>query len=144
MVAYLALAGLLLAVCVFIHAVVLTAVYRWAGQSPVLSDSRFWPGTWLLIRVAWWAVVAHLAEICVWAAFYTWQDVFPAFGTAFYFSLVTYTTVGYGDVVAPENWRQFAAVEGLVGILMCGWSTGFFFAIVNRMYQPRRRHADSA
>ena len=30
-----------------------------------------------------------------------------------------------------------SAVEALTGILMCGWSTGFFFAIVNRLYQTQ-------
>lgn len=53
--------------------------------------------------------------------------------TAFYFSGVTYTTVGYGDVVLPEGWQLVGAIEGLAGILMCGLSTGFFFAIVNRL-----------
>jgi hypothetical protein len=32
-----------------------------------------------------------------------------------------------------------AGVEGLTGILMCGWSTGFFFAVVNRMHPTERR-----
>ena len=131
---YLALAAVLLAICVAIHAIVLTAVYRWAVRSPLLQTSRFWPLTWLLIQVAWWTLLAHLVEIVVWAGFYTWQEVFADLDTAFYFSLVTYTTVGYGDVVASEHWRHFAALEGLVGILMCGWSTGFLFAIVNQMY----------
>ena len=52
-----------------------------------------------------------------------------------YFSAVTYTTTGYGDVVLPERWRLSSAVEALTGILMCGWSTGFFFAIVSRINQ---------
>jgi hypothetical protein len=51
-----------------------------------------------------------------------------------YFSAVTYATIGYGDIVPPENWRMLAAMEGLTGILMCTWSGGFFFAIVSRMY----------
>jgi hypothetical protein len=57
--------------------------------------------------------------------------------SAFYFSAVTYTTTGYGDVVLPADWRLLGGVEALTGILMCGWSTGFFFAIVDRIYQPR-------
>jgi len=51
-----------------------------------------------------------------------------------YFSAVTYTTTGYGDLVLDEGWRLLGAVEALTGILMCGWSTGFFFAVVNRVY----------
>ena len=57
----------------------------------------------------------------------------PDLASALYFSAVTYTTTGYGDVVLPEGWRLVGGVEALTGILMCGWSTGFFFAVVSRM-----------
>jgi len=125
----------LLALSVTVHALVLTHVFRRMIDSPALRDHRFWPSTWLLIRVAYWAVLAHLVEIAAWAAFYAWQQIMPDIESSFYFSVVTYTTVGYGDLVPPQNWRLLAGVEGLTGILMCGWSTAFFFAMVNRMYR---------
>jgi hypothetical protein len=52
-----------------------------------------------------------------------------------YFSAVTYTTTGYGDLVLPKEWRLVGGVEALTGILMCGWSTGFFFAAVSRTFE---------
>jgi hypothetical protein len=58
---------------------------------------------------------------------------------ALYFSGVTYTTTGYGDLVLPSEWRLVGAVEALTGILMCGWSTGFFFAVANRMIEEKAR-----
>lgn len=61
----------------------------------------------------------------------------PDFQSALYFSAITYTTTGYGDFVLPPEWRLVGGVEALTGILMCGWSTGFFFAIVNRLYERR-------
>jgi voltage-gated potassium channel Kch len=61
----------------------------------------------------------------------------PNMPAALYFSAVTYTTTGYGDLVLPEEWRLLGAVEALTGILMCGWSTGFFFAIVSRMFDAK-------
>jgi hypothetical protein len=60
----------------------------------------------------------------------------PDLRTSVYFSAVTYTTTGYGDLVLPNEWRLVGAIEALSGILMCGWSTGFFFAIVSRLSQP--------
>jgi len=113
---------------------VLTAVFRWARRAKLGGRHWFWRSTWLLIQVAWWTLLAHLAEIAVWAGLYFWKDLFSSFEISFYFSLVTYSTVGYGDVVAPPHWSNVAAVEGLVGILLCGWSTGSFFAIANRMF----------
>jgi len=57
-------------------------------------------------------------------------------------SAVTNTT-GYGDVLLPEACRLDGGVEALAGILMCGWSTGFFFAIVNRLHEPDSRQTIS-
>lgn len=66
-----------------------------------------------------------------------WADL----PSAFYFSAVTYTTTGYGDRVLPEEWRLVGGVEALTGILMCGWSTGFFFAVVSRMLEQASKQA---
>jgi hypothetical protein len=59
----------------------------------------------------------------------------PDLQSAAYFSAVTYTTTGYGDLLLPRGWQLVGAVEALTGILMCGWSTGFFFAVVSRLLQ---------
>ena len=88
--------------------------------------------TRLLVWVAWWLLLLHLAEISVWALFYWWQKCLPDAESSFYFSGVTYTTLGYGDLVLPHEWRLLGPVEGLTGILMCGLSTGFFFAVVSK------------
>ena len=80
----------------------------------------------------------HLIEITVWALFFLWKQAMPDLSSALYFSAVTYTTTGYGDLVLPAEWRLVGAVEALTGILMCGWSTGFFFAVVERDAAPYR------
>ena len=95
-------------------------------------EGKFLPATWMLVRVAGWAIVLHLLEISLWAGFYVWQRCLPDMDSAFYFSAVTYTTTGYGDIVLPQPWRMVGAVEALTGILMCGWSTAFFFTVVSR------------
>jgi hypothetical protein len=85
-------------------------------------------------------VLLHLVEIASWATMYVHSGAIGDAQTAAYFSAVTYTTVGYGDIVLPIEWRLDAGVEALTGILMCGWSTGFFFAIVNRLYERQTPH----
>jgi hypothetical protein len=130
MISKLLIAWCLLALTVTIHAAGLAAVLRRALS--VRPDPRFWPVTRLLVSVAWWLLLLHLAEISVWALFYWWQQCLPDAESSFYFSGVTYTTVGYGDLVLPKEWRLLGPVEGLTGILMCGLSTGFFFAVVSK------------
>jgi Ion channel len=125
-----------MSLCVAIHGGGLTWAMR-RLQKPPDSGARFWPWTWLFIRVASWIILLHLLEISVWALFYIWKNAVPDVAASFYFSAVTYTTTGYGDVVLPQSWRLVGGVEALTGILMCGWSTGFFFAIVSRMYEAQ-------
>src|SRR3954452_15527242 len=133
----------LMASCVAIHA----AGVSWALQRlrrQRIEAIRLSTSTRLFVFLSVWIVLLHLAEISLWAAFYLWRNAMPDLASALYFSAVTYTTTGYGDVVLVEGWRLLGAVEALTGILMCGWSTGFFFAIVNRLYEAapdaRSRH----
>ena len=123
------------ALTVTIHAAGLSAMLPGVLSAPL--DRRFWRVTWQLLRVAWRLLLLHLAEIAAWALFYWWQKCLPDSESSFYFSGVTYTTVGYGDLVLPKEWRLLGPVEGLTGILMCGLSTGFFFAIVTKLFALR-------
>jgi Ion channel len=97
--------------------------------------------TRLLLRIIWWLVLLHLAEISIWGLFYLWRGCLPDAESAFYFSGVTYTTLGYGDVVLAKPWRLLAPVEGLMGVLMCGLSTGYFFVVGNFIYQRMQKSA---
>ena len=135
MITKLLMAWCLMALCVTIHAIGLTGAFRWFYRSPALAGSRFWPQTWLLIRIAGWLILLHLIEISLWALFYVWREGMLDLNSAFYFSSATYATVGYGDLVLPKELRLMGGVEALTGILMCGWSTAFFFAVVVRMYR---------
>jgi hypothetical protein len=123
--------------CVVVHALGTMKVLRSIHHSPALADPRVWVAPLLLMRIAGWIVLLHLIEISLWALFYTLGQALPNAHAAFYFSAVTYTTTGYGDLTLPEAWRLVGGIEALTGILMCGWSTGFFFAVVNRLAQAR-------
>jgi hypothetical protein len=106
------------------------AVWRRHAQPP----TSFWPMMWLLVSVTWLLVLLHVIEIAVWGSFFLLSGSLPDAESAFYFSGVTYATVGYGDLVLPEPWRMLGPVEGLTGTLMCGLSTGFFFAFLSRVF----------
>ena len=126
------LAWCLMALCVVIHAVGLTLAMRALGRRPALK--RTWASIWLLTTLTGSIMLLHTIEIAVWASFYVSRQALPDLHSSLYFSAVTYTTTGYGDVVLPRGWQLFGAVEALTGILMTGLSTGFFFAVVSRMF----------
>jgi hypothetical protein len=135
MLSHLLVAVALMALCVVIHAAGIAGALRRLRLPRKVQG--FWPSTRLFIVVAVWVVLLHLIEISVWAAAYVWNGAIADMQSALYFSAVTYTTTGYGDIVLAPRWRLDGGIEALTGILMCGWSTGFFFAMVNRFYQDQ-------
>jgi ion channel len=122
----------LVVVTVVIHAAGFSALLRAMLRAHALDTSGFWRITWLVIGLTCWLMLIHLVEISVWGLFYFWQGAMPDAESALYFSGVTYTTLGYGELLLPTPWRMLAPLETLTGILMCGLSTGLFFAVVSR------------
>src|SRR5262245_11664067 len=143
MVVKLTLALCLMAGFVAIHTAGLTRALRWLRRR-VQPAPHLWPGTRLPIWLAAWLILLHLVEIITWGLFYAWTGAMDGVQTALYFSAVTYTTTGYGDLTLPKEWRLVGAVEALTGILMCGLSTGFFFAVLSRLYQAHDQIAHTS
>ncbi len=86
----------------------------------------------LVVRITVLMIVLHTLEILLWAAFFRW-NCFPSWESAFYFSTTTFSTVGYGDLVLSRAWRILGPIEAITGVLMCGLSASFLFAIVTRL-----------
>jgi hypothetical protein len=137
MLSVLLIAAVLVSVTVIVHAAGFAVVLRVLMKSHAAPPTRAWPIAWLLIRVTWFLILFHVVEITVWASFYLWRECLPDAESAFYFAGVTYTTIGYGDLVLPKPWRMLGPVEGLTGLLMCGLSTGLFIAVASRIVASR-------
>ena len=105
----------LVVVTVAMHAVGFSALLRAMMRAHALDRLGFWPVTGMVIGLTCWLILIHLAEIAVWGLFYFWQGCLPDAESAFYFSGVTYTTVGYGDLVLPKPWRMLGPVRGFDG-----------------------------
>jgi ion channel len=132
MLAEILIAAGLVVVTVVIHAIGFDVLLRVMIRSHALGALGFHRITPWVIGMTCWLVLIHLVEISTWGLFYFWQGCLPDAETAFYFSGVTYTSVGYGDLVLAKPWRMLAPLETLMGMLMCGLSTGLFFAVISR------------
>ena len=140
MILKLLLAWSLMGVSVTMHAIALTMAFRYVESRTEDLEVHFWRGTFLLTGIAGWTVLSHLLQILTWGAVYSGFGAIRDLTDAFYFSAVTYTTTGYGDLVLPEAWRVVGGIEALTGILMFGLSTGLFFGVFARfagMIAPR-------
>lgn len=94
-----------------------------------------------VIRMVSVLMLLHLIEACLWASVYVFAGLLPDFETAIYFSVTSYTTVGYGDVVLPASSRLLGPIEAGVGILMFGWSTGIMVTALSRIYRDQLQSA---
>ena len=85
--------------------------------------------------------LASVVETSVWAAAYLAVGAIQGIEAALYFSTVTFTTLGYGEIVLNEQWRLLASFAAANGIIMFGWSTAIVIAVVQHLYfksEPER------
>jgi hypothetical protein len=130
---------ILISLCLMIHTFGLVLLADWLIRHAPKLKQRFSIRRSSLLLIAVFAVITvqHLVETFVWAAFYDWWGHFSDFETSWYFSMGSYTTIGYGDVVLPAKWRMLGGLEGINGVLLCGMSTAFLFAVVHQMFASR-------
>lgn len=141
MLKYSLIGALLIATTVIIHAAgttgILLSLRKLTGRLSVLDARHILR---VLITVVLLLSALHVVEIIVWATAYL--SVLPAgelqsFEEAVYFSFVTFTTLGYGDITLSEGLRVLSGIEALNGILLVGWTSAMLFAIVHRIWQTK-------
>ena len=129
----------LIAITVVIHAVGTTMWVRRLARK--VADEVRWRGInaiRILVLTALIVFALHTVEIVIWAGAYQLllpTDELASFQEAVYFSFVTFTTLGYGDITLGENWRLLSGIEALNGILLVGWTTAMIFSIVQNIWR---------
>src|SRR3990170_3325410 len=83
-------------------------------------------------------LIPIVLDVTLWATFYYVGGALPSFEEALYFSTVTFTTVGYGDIVLDREWRQLATFEAVNGWIIFGWATALIMAVIQRLYFPAK------
>lgn len=86
----------------------------------------------------------HLLQFAVWAMLFVYLGEFADFQTAFYHSVVNFTSLGYGDIVMSEKWRLLGALEAANGILMFGLTAGALLSVMTRLFKTRAGIADGS
>lgn len=147
MLKYSLIGAALIAITVVIHAYGTTRWIRYLGRHFVGPDGKLQVQKSLRILISTGLVLVslHVIQIVLWAVSYRAllsADELGTFETAVYFSFVTFTTLGYGDITLSEGVRILSGIEAMNGILLVGWSTAVLFAVVQRVWQSgmSRRH----
>ena len=131
------MAALLLLLCVALHGFGLFRLqHALRGEAYVERVERTAPlslrGTFFTLSIVLLLVVLHGIEIWFYAMAYLVIGAQPTIEQALYVSTITYTTVGYSDVLIGTDWRLLTAFESIVGVILLGWSTAFFFRMLGR------------
>ena len=79
-----------------------------------------------------------ILEVLLWAFAYIALGEIQELEAAFYFSMVTFTTLGYGDIVLDPSWRLLASFQAATGIIMFGWTTAILMAVVQYSFFGRK------
>jgi small-conductance mechanosensitive channel len=95
------------------------------------------PATTIVLWVLF-LLIPIILDVTLWATFYYVSGALPSFQEALYFSTVTFTTVGYGDIVLNREWRQLATFEAINGWIIFGWATALIMAVIQRLYFPAK------
>jgi len=84
-----------------------------------------------------WLFTGVTLEALLWAAVYLnipSITTVPDLESAFYFSMVTFTTLGYGDVVLTGQWRMLSTIQAGNGVIIFGWTTALIFYFIQKIY----------
>ena len=100
-----------------------------ASRQPTLRSDSVAIGTVALVFL-----IGHLLQSASWAALFVWLGEFSAFHTAFYHSMVNFTSLGYGDIVMSEQWRLLGALEAANGLLMFSLTAGGLLALMTKLF----------
>lgn len=116
--------------------IALWRVHGWLLREP------HWPKMFIMVMAASsWAL--GLMGVCVWlwALAFRALSVFPNWELAVCFALETFTTLGFGDVLAPPRWRILAGMAAANGLLNFGLMTAVLMEGVRdlRIRQSRSR-----
>jgi len=108
------------------------------GNSTSLGFERL-AGMKVLCSTATLLLLLHIVEVLVWALAY-WALPGEQLNTVeetVYFSMVTFTSLGYGDVVIATSWRLLSGIQAMSGLLIFGWSTALLFAVVRKVWESK-------
>ena len=141
MLAEIAIAAAIVSVCLMIHVTGILLMAEWLlHRRDDLERTASTRQLAVLIVTLFAAVMfLHVIQTILWAVFFYTQNLFSDFETSLYFSMVSFATIGYGDVLLPRRWRLLGVIEGFSGVLLCGISTAFIFAVINAIFQSRLR-----
>ena len=127
------------AVAAFVLEVVFQQAHPWLVRPPQRPKLMV-----LLIGVGLWVLAVITTGVWIWALAYWALGALPDLEHSVYFSLVSFTTLGFGDVLLDKDWRILSGMEAANGFLSFGLLTALLGETLRQVrlaqLETRRRH----
>jgi len=122
---------------VFLHVGGLIAIIAWLRSKKSIIDNNhpYIGASRVFLASVWGVFLLHAIGILGWGILYVMLDQMETLERSLYFSIVTYTTLGYGDIVLEPRWQFLSGLEAINGVVLIGVSTAFLFAILTHVFQ---------
>ena len=125
-------AGLVCATIVVMVSAIAVAMYAFSRLELWLRSYRLIPRLMMGISgVVLWLMLALTASVWLWAGAFRAFGLFDTFEESLYFSVVAFTTVGFGDVVLGENWRLLSGLLAANGLILFSLVTAFLLEFIS-------------
>lgn len=97
-----------------------------------------------LVFIVLWLVAGLTVSSWLWAAVFLMIGAFDSIEPAIYFSVVTFTTLGYGDITLTNEWRLLGSISSLNGLIIVGLNTAFLAEAISRINKAQQIKGDAA
>ena len=78
------------------------------------------------------------ASVWTWAIAFRIMGIFDTTEASLYFALVSFTTLGFGDVLLPQEWRLLGGMTAANGFLTFGLVTALLVETMRNLRQEQR------
>jgi len=105
------------------------------------SKSITWISRLRNYNLVWLTIIAIIIfcttviESMIWAMSYLYVGAIGSLEKALYFSIVTFSTLGYGDIILSDQWRLLSSIQAVNGIIILGWSTAILITTVQNLHK---------
>ncbi len=96
-----------------------------------------------LVVVVLWLIAGISLSAWLWAVVFLVVEVFQELEAALYFSIVTFTTLGYGDITLNSQWRILASFSAINGLIIFGLNTAFLVEFTSRLRSTQENTINS-
>ena len=140
MIIQLVLGSILIAITVFVEVVFIEfAVKKLNIVGPkLMAKGGLLTRVMLLTSATLWLLAALSIAVWIWAAAFVSLDVFNTLEQSLYFSMVAFTTLGFGDITLPQEWRLMSGLIAANGLMLFGLNTAFLIEALRQILAAQK------